>query len=82
MSGKTSLTSWRANCVETVWGTFTSWFGTYCIYICCFFKSDASPKKLFVFIIMFYFLSGCDRISGKYYKDSVFLGIFRYLDKI
>ena len=27
---------------------FTSWFGTYCIYTCCFSRFDASTKKLFV----------------------------------
>ena len=52
MSGKKFL-PWRAEepnvAKQLVWIIFTSWFGTYCIYnICCFFRFDASPKKLFV----------------------------------
>ena len=33
---------------QLVWRIFSSWFVTYCIYICCFFRFDASPKKLSV----------------------------------
>ena len=43
-----SLKYWRDKCGETVWGNFTSWFGTYGIHICCYFKFDASPRKLIV----------------------------------
>ena len=41
-----TLTCWRAKYGETVQRIFTSWFSTYCIYI-CFFLFDASTKKLF-----------------------------------
>ena len=51
MSGKTFL-PWHAEepnvAKQLVWRIFTSWFGTYCICICCFFRFDASPKKLLV----------------------------------
>ena len=42
------------------WRIFTSWFGTHHIYICCFFRFDASPKKLFVnrnYHVLFVFLA-------------------------
>ena len=42
-----TLTCWRAKYGKTVQRIFTSWFGTYFIYI-CFFLFDASAKKLFV----------------------------------
>ena len=51
MSGKTFL-PWHAEepnvAKQLVWRIFTSWFGTYCICICCSFRFDASPKKLLV----------------------------------
>ena len=51
MSGKTFF-SWHAEepnvAKQLVWRIFTSRSGTYCIYICCFFRFDASPKKFFV----------------------------------
>ena len=57
---------------QLVWRIFTSFCGTYCIYICCFFRFDAIPQELFVSFYYFVFLSGCYRISDKYYKHSVF----------
>ena len=42
-----TLIWWRAKYGETVRRIFTSWFGTYCIYI-CFIWFDASTKNLFV----------------------------------
>ena len=43
-----TLTCWRAKYGETVQRIFTSWFRTYSIYICYFFRFDACTKKLFV----------------------------------
>ena len=42
------------------WRIFTSWFGTYCTYIYCFLRFDASLKKLFVscnYHVLFIFLA-------------------------
>ena len=79
MLGKT-LTCWRAKCGETV---FTSidliWFGTYCIYICYFFRFDASLKKLFV-SCHYHVLFVCLAPAVFKVKHSVFLNIFRYQD--
>ena len=55
---------------QVVWRIFACWFGTYCIYICCSFKSDASLKKLF--------LLGCYGILGKYCKHYQYFWV--YLD--
>ena len=68
--------------------SFTSRFGTYCIYICYFFRLEASTKKLFVsfnlpcFVLFFCFcLSRCCGSSGKYCKHSVYMIISRELER-
>ena len=84
--GILALTCWRAIYGETVRIIFTSWFGTYCIYVCCFFRFDASTKKLLVsfhYHVLFFclsFLSGCCVSSGKYCKNSAFMIIFRFIE--
>ena len=85
--GMLVLTCWRAKYGETVRIIFTSWFGTYCIYVCCFFRFDASTKKLFVsfhyhvlffsFFMFFFCLAAVS--SCKYCKHSAFMIIFRYI---
>ena len=62
--------------------SFTSRFGTYCISICCFFRLEASTKKLFVSFnlpcfVLFFCLSRCCGSSGKYCKHSVYMIISR-----
>ena len=80
-----TLTCCRAKFRETAWRIFTSWFGTYCIYICFFFKiwckSQEALCKFSLPCFHYHVLSGCCGISGKYCKYSVFLSIFRYPDK-
>ena len=39
-------TCWRGKHGETVQRTFTGWFGTYCIYICCFLDLMQVPRAL------------------------------------
>ena len=40
---------------QLVWKIFTRFCGTYCIYICCFFRFDAIPRELFVSFYYFFF---------------------------
>ena len=66
--------------------SFTSRFGTYCISICCFFRLEASTKKLFVSFnlpcfVLFFCLSRCCGSSGKYCKHSVYMIISRELER-
>ena len=79
-----TLTCWRAKYGETVQRMFTSWFGTYCIYIYffiwCKYQEALCKFSLPCFVFYFlFFLSGCCVSSGKYCKHSAFMIIFRYI---
>ena len=51
---------------QLVWKIFTSWFGTYCIYLCCFFKIWWKSKEASCMFSWpcFAFLSDCYGLSG------------------
>ena len=51
-------TCWRGKHGEKVQRTFTGWFGTYCIYICCFLDLMQVPRALGKFCSCFLFLPG------------------------
>ena len=83
MSGKTSLTWWIARCCKTVSLENFYWLIWYllCIRV-CFFRFDASPKKLFVSCHYQVLLVCLVAMVYTFNKNSVFLSIFRYPDKI
>ena len=85
--GMLALTCWRAKYGKTVRIIFTSWFGTQCIYACCFFRFDTSTKKLFIschYHVFFVFWGFCYLAvvsSCKNCKHSAFMIFFRYIEK-
>ena len=63
-----TLTCWRAKYGKTVQRIFTSWFGTYFIYICFFFIWCKCQEALCKLLPCFAFLSGCSDSSDKHWK--------------
>ena len=70
---------WRAKYGETVQRIFTSWFSTYCIYICFFYLMQVPRSSLKVFITMFCFCLAAEVVQVNTPNNIQYLWLFLYI---